>query len=57
MSAAENSLNEEMNNIFSENETNENVEPQDDKSDLKKKKDELLKLAEDGDLDKSVAYI
>ena len=33
MSAAENSLNEEMNNIFYEN-----VEPQDDESDLEKKR-------------------
>ena len=57
ISTAENSLNEEMNNIFNENVTNENVEPQNDNTDLEKKRGELLKLAEDGGFDKSIAYI
>ena len=61
ISTAENSLNEELNNIFSDKKPEkvkpENVEPQNDNTDLEKKRDELLKLAEDGDLDKSVAYI
>ena len=56
ISTAENSFNEEINNIFGD-EKSEKVEPQNDNNDLEKKRDELLKLAEDGDLDKSVSYI
>ena len=60
ISPAENSLNDKMNNIFSDEKPEkvklENVEPQNDNTDLEKKRDELLKLAEDGNLDKSVAY-
>ena len=61
ISTAENSLNGEINNIFSdekpEKDKPENVEPQNDNTDFEKKRDELLKFAEDGNLDKSVAYI
>ena len=61
ISTAENSLNDEMNNIFSDEKLEkvkpENVEPQNDNTDFEKKRDALLKLSEDGDLDKSVAYI
>ena len=54
ISTAENSFDEEINNIFDEKP--EKVEPKPDNNDFEKKIDELLKLA-DGDLDKSVAYI
>ena len=65
MSTAENSLNDEIKNIFSDNNFNEKsekvkpeiVDPQNNNTNFEKKSDELLKLAEDGDLDKSFAYI
>ena len=44
ISTAENSFNEEINNIFGD-EKSEKVEPQNDNNDLEKKRDELLKLA------------
>ena len=56
ISAAE----DEIKNTFIDNNSNEkseNIEPQNDNTDLENKRDELLKLVEDGDLDKSVAYI
>ena len=56
ISTAENSLNNEIKNIFGDDNSNEKAEPKDN-SNLEKKRDELSKLAEDGDLDKSVAYI
>ena len=55
-----NSFNNEIKNIFVDdncNEKSEKAEPKEDNSNLEKKRDELLKLAEDGDLDKSVNYI
>ena len=55
VTTAENIVSEEINNLSSEKP--EKVEPQNDNNDLEKKRDELLKLAEDGDLDKSVDYI
>ena len=55
METAENIVEEEINNISSEKP--EKVELQNDNNNLEKKRDKLLKLAEDGDLDKSVAYI
>ena len=65
ISTAENSFNDEIKNIFGDDNSNEKpegvkpekVEPEKDNSNLEKKRDELLKLAEDGDLDKSVTYI
>ena len=65
ISTAENSFNDEIKNIFGDDNSNEKpegvkpekVEPEKDNSNLEKKRDELLKLAEDGDLDKSVNYI
>ena len=63
LSAAENTLNEEMNNLFIDEKPKkvkpENAEPLNDNYEDKTeiRRDELLKLAEDGDLDKSVAYI
>ena len=58
MASAGSYFNEEVNNIFTpELIRPELVEPKDDSSEYEKKRDELLKLAEDGDLDKSVAYI
>ena len=61
---AENYFNDEIKNIFGNDNSNEKpekvkpekVEPQNDNSNLEKKRDELLKLAEDGDWSKSVAY-
>ena len=65
ISTAENSFNDEIKNIFGDDNSNEKsgrvkpekVEPEKDNSNLEKKRDELLKLEEDGELDKSVAYI
>ena len=58
ISTAENSLNDEMNNIFSDEKLEkvkpENVEPQNDNTDFEKKRDALLKLVEDSDLDQSL---
>ena len=61
-STAENIVDEEINNLLIDNVKPEKVkpekaEPKEENNDLEKKRDELLKLAEDGDLDKSVAYI
>ena len=62
VTTAENIGDEEINNLFSDNQKPENVkpekvEPKSDNTDYEKKRDELLKLAENGDLDKSIAYI
>ena len=57
---ADKSFNNEIKNIFGDDNSNEKLEkvkPKEDNSNLDKKRDELLKLAKDGDLDKSVAYI
>ena len=50
---AENIVEEEIKNISSEKPEKEEPEP----DNTEKKRDELLKLAENGDLDRSVAYI
>ena len=62
VTTTENIVDEEINNLFSDNQKPENVkpekvEPKSDNTDYEKKRDELLKLAENGDLDKSIAYI
>ena len=49
-------FNEEVNNIFTPEVTNVD-EQKDDSKESEKKRKELLKMAEDGEMDKSVAYI